>query len=53
MVVSAQPVAPSSGTVEATGCLSAASRLTWNGQEPDATTPSFLKSSIWIIASCQ
>ena len=29
------------------------SRLTWNGQEPEATTPSFLKSSIWTVASCQ
>jgi hypothetical protein len=26
---------------------------TMNGQEPDAAIPSFLKSSIWINASCQ
>src|SRR3990172_11256984 len=35
IVVSAQPVAPSSGIVEATGFLSADSRLTWNGQDED------------------
>jgi hypothetical protein len=39
--------------VEATGCPSAFSRFTWNGQDPEATTPSFLKSSIWMKASCQ
>lgn len=38
MVVSAQPVVPSSGKVEAIFCLSASSRLTWNGQEPEITT---------------
>lgn len=41
------------GTVVAMGCLSAIRALAWNGQEPDATTPSFLKSSIWTKASCQ
>ena len=53
MVVSAQPVAPSSGMVEAMGFLSVASRLTWNGQDEEATTPSFLKSSTCTMASCQ
>src|SRR6266498_788732 len=45
IVVSAQPVAPSTGIVDATGTPSM--KLTWKGQEPEATTPSFLKSSIW------
>ncbi|MNC70232.1 hypothetical protein D3C75_1210200 [compost metagenome] len=53
MLVSAQPVTPSLGTVVAMGCLSAIRVLAWNGQEPEATTPSFLKSSIWTKASCQ
>ena len=44
IVVSAQPVAPSSGTVLAIGCLLATSVLTWNGHEPEATTPSFVNS---------
>jgi hypothetical protein len=46
-------VAPSSGTVLATGRPFEASRFTWNGQELDATTPSFVKSSTWTNASCQ
>jgi hypothetical protein len=37
----------------ATGAPSALRRLTWNGQDPDAAMPSFLKSSIWMKASCQ
>ena len=53
MVVSAQPVAPSSGMVEAIGFFSDSRRLTWNGQDDEATTPSFLKSSICTMASCQ
>src|SRR5262245_1772170 len=53
IVVSAQPVAPSTGTVLATGCFSDCSRLTWKPHDDDATTPSFLKSSTWIMASCQ
>ena len=28
-------------------------RLAWNGQEPDATTPAFMKSCICTFASCQ
>lgn len=39
MLVSAQPVTPSLGTVVAIGCLSAIRVLAWNGQEPEATTP--------------
>ena len=39
--------------VEATLAPSAFSTLTMNGQDEDATTPSFLKSSIWMKASCQ
>ena len=53
MVVSAQPVAPSLGMVEAMGFFWLTSRLTWNGQEDEATTPSLVKSSTWIMASCQ
>ena len=53
MVVSAHPVAPSLGTVLAIGCFSDWSMLTWNGQDEEATKPSFLKSSIWTKASCQ
>src|SRR5690606_27513144 len=53
IAVSAQPVAPSSGIVEEIGRPSDFRRFTWKGQEPEATTPSFLKSSIWMKASCQ
>src|SRR5688572_22011121 len=53
MVVSAQPVAPSAGTVVATFALLASSVLAWNGHEPDATTPSFWKSCTCTFASCQ
>ncbi len=53
MVVSAQPVAPSSGMTLAIGCCLPTSRLTWNGQDELATTPSLVKSSIWMKASCQ
>ena len=53
MVVSAQPVAPSAGMVLAIGAPLPLSRLTWNGHEPEATTPSLVKSSICIMASCQ
>ena len=41
------------GTVLAIGCFSDCSRLTWNGQDEEATTPSLVKSSIWTKASCQ
>src|SRR4026207_396267 len=44
MVVSDQPVAPSSGNTEAIGAPSNCRTFTWNGHEPEATTPSFLKS---------
>src|SRR5678816_2526285 len=53
IVVSAQPVAPSTGTVLAIGCLFATSVLTWNGHEPDATTPSLVRSCTCTFASCQ
>ncbi|MNP41823.1 hypothetical protein D3C76_1355470 [compost metagenome] len=53
MVVSAQPVEPSTGMVEAIGCFSASSALTWYGQELEAATPSFLKSLICTVVSCQ
>src|SRR4026207_1220015 len=53
MVVSAQPVAPSLGTTLAIGFFSDCNRLTWKPHEEDATTPSFLKSSICTMASCQ
>src|SRR5262245_54528924 len=53
IVVSAHPVAPSSGTVLAIGCLLATSVLTWNGQVLEATTPSFVKSCTWTFASSQ
>jgi len=53
MVVSAQPVAPSAGMVEAIGAPAATSVFTWYGHEPDATTPSVLKSSVCTVASCQ
>jgi len=53
IVVSAHPVAPSAGTVLAIGCLLATSVLTWNGHEPDATTPSLVMSCTWTFASCQ
>src|SRR5262245_59540766 len=46
MVVSAQPVAPSAGTVVATFALLASSVLAWNGHEPDATMPSDRKSGV-------
>src|SRR6476661_10182278 len=51
MVVSAQPVAPSTGTVDAIFCLFASAVFTWNGQEPEATTPSFWKSCTCWVAS--
>ena len=35
MVVSAQPVTPPGGTVDAMGCLAAINVLTWYGHEPD------------------
>ncbi len=41
------------GMVEAIGCFSNFRALTWNGQELEATTPSFLKSLICTVASCQ
>ncbi len=51
MVVSAQPVAPSFGTVEPTLILPPArSALTWYGQEVEATTPSEVKSSTCAAA---
>lgn len=53
MVVSAQPVAPSTGTTLAIGLFSPCSRLTWKPHDDEATTPSFLKSSTCIMASCQ
>src|SRR4051812_19410350 len=53
MVVSAQPVAPSTGTVVATLALLASSVFAWNGHEPEATTPSFWKSCTCTFASCQ
>ena len=54
MVVSAQPVAPSFGTVEPTLILPPArSALTWYGQEVEATTPSEVKSSTCAAASPQ
>src|SRR3954451_13815912 len=53
IVGSTQPVAPSAGMVLSIGAFLLLSRLTWNGQEPEATTPSLVKSSTCIIASCQ
>src|SRR3989337_3987785 len=47
MVVSDQPVAPSTGITEATGTSLNCKKLTWNGQELLAATPSLVKSSIW------
>ena len=38
MVVSAQPVAPSTGSTLAAGALLPLRRLTWNGQDDEATT---------------
>jgi hypothetical protein len=43
MVVSAQPVAPSAGTVVATFALFASSVFAWNGQDPEATMPLVLE----------
>src|SRR4030095_5186266 len=53
IVVSAQPVAPSAGTVLAIGCLFAISVLTWNGHVLEATTPSLVMSSTCVVVSCQ
>ena len=44
MVVSAQPVAPSSGIVLAMGWPLLLSRFTWKGQALEATKPSLVKS---------
>ena len=41
------------GTVDAMGCLAAINVLTWYGHEPDATTPSLVKSWTCTVASCQ
>ncbi len=53
MLVSAQPVAPSTGIVLAMGLPWRTRMLTMNGQLEEATTPSFVKSSIWMKGSCQ
>src|SRR6187401_1459205 len=44
IVVSAQPVAPSAGTVVAISALFASSVFAWYGHEPDAAMPSLRKS---------
>src|SRR6187455_961912 len=46
-------LAPSAGMVVATGCLFAVSVFAWNGQEPEATMPSVVKSWTCTLASCQ
>ncbi|MNZ43437.1 hypothetical protein D3C78_610390 [compost metagenome] len=53
MVVSAQPVTPSFGNAVAIGWPSAFSALAWYGQALEAATPSFLKSLICTVVSCQ
>ena len=54
MVVSAQPVAPSLGTTLAIGCFSRLQQVDLERPATtEATTPSFVKSSIWTMASCQ
>ena len=51
--MSAQPVAPSAGTVEPIGNLAAFSALTWYGQPAPRVTLPFWKSEISSDASAQ